>query len=385
MLEIVISLAEGNTIPLVLALEGRRGSPQAPRLGSPPKEMTRQRRAASDITPLHPTPVRVTSPPTSGILVLDKPSGPTSHDVVTRVRRALGIREVGHAGTLDPMATGLLIVAVGEATKLVQWLSSQEKSYEATVALGVETDTLDVQGRVVRSVPPCDELRATLSGRCAGLPVAPALRAALDAERARTAQVPPAFSAVKQDGERAYARARRGEQPTLRSRDVLVHRLELLRVSCEPPRITVTLDVSKGYYVRAFARDLSAALGTVGHLTSLRRTRSGCFLNQEAVSVEAPASELLAHVQPLSQAAARVLPVAELTEAGARDARHGRAVKPEDIVASAKGASAWLDRHGDLVAVGNVDESGHGKVLRGFANVQHTGPRASQRSMKDFK
>jgi tRNA pseudouridine55 synthase len=274
---------------------------------------------------------------------------------------------VGHAGTLDPMATGVLVVAIGEATKLIPWLTAHDKTYEATIALGVETDTLDAEGREVCRIPPSDELRAALS-ISAGPALAPKLRAALAAERARTTQVPPAFSAVKRDGERAYARARRGEQPLLAPRSVGVHRLEILACSEQPPLIAVVLDVGKGYYVRALARDLSGALGTVGHLSSLRRTRSGCFSRQEAMPLDTPPNELVARMHTLPLAAARALPVADLTESGARDARHGRAVHPGDLDASTLGPCAWIDPRGDLVAVGQVDERGGGKVLRGFGS-----------------
>jgi tRNA pseudouridine55 synthase len=303
---------------------------------------------------------------TSGILVVDKPRGPTSHDVVAHVRRALGVRRIGHAGTLDPMATGVLVLAVGEATKLVPWLTSQEKAYEATIALGVETDTLDAEGIEVRRVPPSPELRTALSKWKAPC-VMPELQAALEAESDRRRQVPPAFSAVKQNGERSYALARRGSRPELAPRDVTVHSLDLLACSTDPPRIDLAIVVSKGYYVRALARDLAHSLGTVGHLTSLRRTRSGCFAQEEAVPMGASPDEFQARMHPLSHAAARVLPVAELSDAGVRDARRGLAVHPGDIAAQSLGPSAWLDRQGGLVAIGNVDESGCGRVVRGFA------------------
>lgn len=303
---------------------------------------------------------------TSGILVLDKPRGPTSHDVVARVRRVLGVRQVGHAGTLDPMATGVLVVAVGEATKLVPWLIANDKAYEATIALGVETDTLDADGREVRRVAMSNPLRKALLVQ-RGSPVAPELQAALAAERMRTAQVPPAFSAVKRDGERAYALARRGMHPVLGARDVHVRRLDLVDCIGEPPSIAVVLEVSKGYYVRALARDLCDALGTIGHLTSLRRTRSGCFDQTEAVSVETPKDELLARMQPLAVAAARILPPTQLTDIGALDARCGRPVRPRDIRAPTDAPSAWLDPRGELVAVGSIGQDGCGTVLRGFA------------------
>jgi tRNA pseudouridine55 synthase len=316
---------------------------------------------------------------TSGVLVLDKPRGPTSHDVVMRVRRALGVQRVGHAGTLDPMATGVLVVAVGEATKLVPWLTGQDKTYDAAIALGIETDTLDADGRETRRVPLSDDLRLALStsrgssspagGGAPKMSVAPTLQAALDAESGRIAQLPPAFSAVRQNGQRAYAQARRGVDPLLAARDVHIRQIRLTACSDDPALIAVTLDVSKGYYVRALARDLCATLGTVGHLTSLRRTRSGCFGCDEALPPDTPPDGLLAGMISLSRAAARALPVAMLSDAGARDARHGRPVRSSDIAAAVNGPSAWLDARGNLIAVGRVEETGCGCVLRGFAEV----------------
>jgi tRNA pseudouridine55 synthase len=314
-----------------------------------------------------------------GVLVVDKPRGPTSHEVVRRLRRALGVRAIGHAGTLDPMATGVLVAAVGQATKLVPWLTAHDKSYEATIALGVETDTLDSEGVEVRRVPLSEELREALRGSM-GAELPPVLRAAFDAERARVLQSPPAYSAIRAAGERAFARARRGEPVELEPRPVVVRRLELLASSPDPPSLRVAIDVGKGYYVRALARDLARALGSAGHLTELRRTRSGCFVVHEAVLLDAPAEALRAAVEPLARAAARALPVARLTDAGARDARHGRLVQATDLEGSfgLRTPCAWLDATGELVAVGQVDEGGQGRVLRGFGRM----PEASGRHQR---
>jgi tRNA pseudouridine55 synthase len=262
----------------------------------------------------------------------------------------------------------VLVVAVGEATKLVPWLTAQDKTYEATIALGVETDTLDADGREVREVPPGEELRQALATSGAGPEIAPMIRAALAAEGARSSQMPPMYSAIKHAGERAYAVARRGERPPLSAREVHVLRLEVVACRHEPASIDVAMDVGKGYYVRALARDLAEALGTVGHLTSLRRTRSGSFFCGEALPIGASSEELLAGMHPLSLAAARALPVGHLSEAGAHDARHGRPVHMRDISAPARVPSAWLDPQGRLVAVGEVDEAGCGRVTRGFAS-----------------
>jgi tRNA pseudouridine55 synthase len=305
-------------------------------------------------------------PPPCGVLIVDKPRGPTSHDVVARVRRAFGTREVGHAGTLDPMATGVLVVAIGEATKLVPWLLNENKSYEARIALGVETDTLDAEGRETRRSAPGDALLQALA-RSPDAAVPSLLDAALAAERARTTQVPPAFSAIQQAGERAHVRARRGDTVDLPAREVRVARLELVGRSLEPATVEVSLEVGKGYYVRALARDLAGGLGTVGHLVALRRTRSGCFGVDEATAIDAPAEQLAARVQSLSAVAARVLPVARMTDVGATDARHGRRVRAEDLDGGAEGPSAWLDSNGNLVAIGEISADGLGRVLRGFS------------------
>jgi tRNA pseudouridine55 synthase len=303
-------------------------------------------------------------PPPSGVLVIDKPRGPTSHDVVARIRKALGTREVGHAGTLDPMATGVLVVAIGEATKLVPWLTAHDKAYEATLALGVETDTLDAEGReTAREALDPDLVEALAASR--GPSVAPRLRVALEQERERTEQVPPAFSAIQQGGQRAHHRARRGEVVELAPRPVRVASLEVLACSDDPPFVTLGLEVAKGYYVRSLGRDLARALGTVGHLTALRRTRSGCFTVDEALPLDTPADELAARVEQLARVAARALPVARLTGTGARDAAHGRRVQAEDIDAPSPGPCAWLDERGVLVAVGEIEE-GRGRVIRGF-------------------
>ena len=303
-------------------------------------------------------------PSLDGVLVIDKPRGPTSHDAVSRLRRALKTRAVGHAGTLDPMATGVLVVALGEATKLVPWLTAHDKAYEATITLGVETDTLDAMGREVRRAPPGEALLAELAA------AGPLLESAFEAERARTLQSPPAYSAIREGGERAFDRARRGESFELPPRPVAVRRLDLLAAAVDPPSLDVALEVAKGYYVRSLGRDLALALGTAGHLTMLRRTRSGCFALAEAVGLDAAAEVLRSAVLPLATAAARALTVARLGEAGTRDAGHGRAVAATDAERPPVPPGtpcAWVDPAGDLVAVGEWDEEGRGRVLRGFA------------------
>jgi tRNA pseudouridine55 synthase len=312
-----------------------------------------------------------------GVLVIDKPRGPTSHDAVARLRRALGTSEIGHAGTLDPMATGVLVVCVGEATKLSTWLTAADKAYEATIALGAETDTLDAEGTVTkRADVPLSILEALdriKSGR-----VHEHLARAVLHEKERTLQIPPVVSAIKKDGVRSYERARKGEAEELAPRAVHVLAIELLEGGVDPDGrggwLALTCHVGKGYYVRSLARDLAASLGTLGHLSALRRTRSGAFELDESMPLDTPGDELAARFVTVSRAAKRCLPEVQLTEAGARDARFGRAVRAEDMSGGAsdekfageKRPRAWFDLEGRLVAVGERNEDGTGRVVRGF-------------------
>ena len=269
--------------------------------------------------------------------------------MVAQVRRALRVREVGHAGTLDPFATGVLVMAVGEATKLVAYLSADDKAYEATVLLGVGTDTLDAQGAVVvRSELPVDALLPSRVERV------------LEGERERTTQVPPQYSAVHHQGERAYDRARRGEVVELAARSVAVRELRL--VGLAPPLVELFLVVAKGYYVRALARDLAEGLGTVGHLVKLRRVRSGHFSLSDAVGP----NDWTTGVIPLADGAKRCLPYGILTDDAVRKARFGQLLLPEEVPSEAAGAQAWLDTKGQVVAVGERRPDGFGRVLRGF-------------------
>ena len=215
-------------------------------------------------------------PPRGGLVVVDKPTGMTSHDVVARVRRFAGTRRVGHAGTLDPMATGVLIVGVGRATRLLGHLSLHDKDYLATARLGQSTDTDDAEGRLI-------EVRR--SSGIAREAIARAARALVgDIE-----QRPPGVSAIKVEGKRAYARVRAGEDVVLAPRRVHVERFEILGVRPHDDVIDVDFEVrcSSGTYVRALARDLGASLGVGGHLTALRRTRVGGFDLTRARPLEA--------------------------------------------------------------------------------------------------
>ena len=310
----------------------------------------------------------------SGVLVIDKPRGQTSHVIVVRVRRTLRTREVGHAGTLDPMATGVLVVALGQATKLVPWLTAHDKSYRTTIALGIQTDSLDADGREDLRVTPGRPLLDALSSDL-GWTSAPILADAIERERARTSQIPPAYSAIKVGGQRAFDRARRGQAFDLAPRPVRVARMDYVACTNEPPTLTLELDVAKGYYVRSLARDLSAALGTVGHLIALCRTRSGPFSATEALSLDTQTQpeELLRHVIPLAAAAKRALPSVRLTGDGATHARTGRAVVASEFeTPMPAGVCGWLDVDGSLVAVGEIDAGGSGRVVRGFAREPAT-------------
>jgi tRNA pseudouridine55 synthase len=273
-----------------------------------------------------------------GVLVVDKPAGPTSHDVVDRVRRAFGTRRVGHTGTLDPFATGVLPVCVGRATRLARFLGGGEKEYRATVRLGFATATDDATGA------PVGEARS-------GVADGEKLREALASLVGTLDQVPPAFSARHAGGRRLYELARRGEAVPRVAARVTVHALDLVRHEGETLEIVVRC--SAGTYVRALARDLGERLGTGGHLAALRRTRSGEF----DLSLAVPGDDL-------SGAAAALVPLRGLLtawpsvsvdEAGLRLVRSGRELRPEDVPGSfpAPGTERVrvLDPSGDLVAL----------------------------------
>ena len=250
-----------------------------------------------------------------GIILVDKPAGWTSHDVVGRMRRLARTRKVGHAGTLDPMATGVLVLGVNKGTKLLTFLVGCDKDYTATIRLGQATNTDDAEGEVTGAVGVDGLERERISAAVAAL-------------TGVIAQVPSTVSAIKVDGQRAYARARKGEEVTLAARQVTVSRFDVLD---ERPShagelpvldLDVAVTVSSGTYVRALARDLGAALGVGGHLTALRRTRVGGFdleatYTLSALTALSEAGEPLP-VLPLADVARRSFPVRELTEEEAR-------------------------------------------------------------------
>lgn len=288
-----------------------------------------------------------------GVLVVHKPSGPTSHDVVAQARRVYGTRAVGHAGTLDPMASGVLVLLLGEATKLAPYLTAGDKEYRAEIELGRSTDTLDALGKST-------EERVLAPGWLSNA----ALERALEVERGRALQIPPAFSAVSVDGVRAYRMARKGQAIELPARPVRVHSLDV--ISADERRLVVRMTVSKGYYVRAFARDVVDSLGVPGHLAVLERLASGPFRGEEATPW--PPQERPAPI-PLSDAARRVLPVASLTDIGVHHARRGQTLAPEHFSALPKDPSLpflWVAADGALVAIGRLSDDGVLRVIRGF-------------------
>lgn len=290
-----------------------------------------------------------------GAIVVDKPQGITSHDVVAGARRALGTRAVGHAGTLDPMATGVLVLLVGEARKLSGYVTQDAKRYRAKVAFGTSTDSDDADGSIRE--------RLELSP---GWLDASHLREAVELERARSQQIPPAFSAIHVQGERAHRLSRKGSPPLLAPR--LVSVLELDTLCFGDASATFELSVSKGYYVRAFARDLGAALGVPAHLAELRRLSSGGFSLADANPW--PLADT-ARVLPLAETAARSLPVLRLTPEGVRRARLGQALGAEHVSSELSPPAeaeiyALSSPEGDLVALGRRGPNGELRIARGI-------------------
>ncbi|MFS0868017.1 tRNA pseudouridine(55) synthase TruB [Microbacterium sp. 179-B 1A2 NHS] len=275
------------------------------------------------------------TPNPSGILLVDKPGGVTSHDIVARARRALNTRKIGHAGTLDPMATGLLVLGVGPSTRLLTYLVGLDKTYEATMRLGVATDSDDADGAVTGETD------------AASVPD-DAIRTAVAALTGPLSQVPSTVSAIKVGGRRAYDLARAGEQVELKARDVTVSRFDVLRVRRGDGVIDVdvVVDCSSGTYIRALARDVGERLGVGGHLTALRRTRIGPFPVADAVAeitAEAP-------LRAGAAVAASVLGSFPVTADEARDLRHGkRLIGAADRLAAETPAA--IDPDGELVGI----------------------------------
>jgi tRNA pseudouridine55 synthase len=275
------------------------------------------------------------SPTGPGILVVDKPAGMTSHDVVGRCRRIFATRRVGHAGTLDPMATGVLVIGVERATKILGLLTAATKSYAATVRLGQTTSTEDAEGQLLQSVS-------------AGHVTEQAIEAAVAGLRGDISQVPSSVSAIKVGGRRAYQLVREGQTVELQARPARIDRFDVLAVRRhgELVDLDVEVDCSSGTYIRALARDLGDALGVGGHLTSLRRTRVGRFGLDQARTLddlaERPALSLT-----LDEACLLMFPRRELTAEEAEATSHGRPLSPAGI----DGVYAASDAVGRVMAL----------------------------------
>jgi tRNA pseudouridine55 synthase len=270
-----------------------------------------------------------------GIVIVDKPAGLTSHTVVARIRRLAGTRKVGHAGTLDPMATGVLVVGLNRATRLLGHLQLADKSYDATILLGASTTTDDAEGEIV-STAPVDGVTAE------------AIEAAVAGFRGEISQVPSKVSAIKVDGRRAYERVRAGEEVALKARSVTVSRYDVVDVRPGPVGIEVdiSVDCSSGTYIRALARDLGAELGVGGHLTALRRTRVGAFDLSAAHTLES-----LGHSfewLPIAEVAAGTFPRYDADADQAAAIRTGR---PLSGLKLAAGQTAMFDPTGTFLAL----------------------------------
>jgi tRNA pseudouridine55 synthase len=286
----------------------------------------------------------------SGLVIVDKPAGWTSHDVVARVRRLAGTRRVGHAGTLDPMATGVLVLGVERATKLLTYLVGAGKSYDATIRFGIATITDDAEGEVVSRTDAAAVTDADVD-RVVG------------ALRGEIQQVPSAVSAIKVDGKRSYARVRAGESVELAARPVTISRFDVLDVrrsvveGCGVVDVDVTVDCSSGTYIRALARDAGSALGVGGHLASLRRTLVGPYGLSGARTLEQLGAEF--SLLPMAEAARAAFPARELTDDEARRAAHGMRLP---AVSMPEGPVAAFAPDGTLVAI-VTEENGSAKPV----------------------
>ena len=300
---------------------------------------------------------------TDGLVIVDKPGGMTSHDVVARIRRLAGTRRVGHAGTLDPMATGVLVIGVEKATRLLGYLTLTEKQYDATIRLGQSTSTDDAEGEITFTASAKDVSATLLSQH--------KLATAVTGLTGEIAQVPPAVSAIKVDGQRAYRLTRAGAAPELKPRPVTVYEFRItdIRPGGEGLLdVDATVRCSSGTYIRALARDLGAALETGGHLTRLRRTRVGGYRIEDARTLEQLAGRF--EVLPLAQAAAAAFPSRTLTEDEARRLAHGGRLAASTASTGAAQAgpatAAAYAPDGTLIAL-VAEEAGQARPLVVFA------------------
>jgi tRNA pseudouridine55 synthase len=283
----------------------------------------------------------------SGLIIVDKPGEWTSHDVVAKMRRIAGTRRVGHAGTLDPMATGVLVVGVEKATRLLGHLTLTEKVYEATIRLGVSTNTDDAEGEVTATVPASGVAAAEIHKGVAAL-------------TGEIMQIPPQVSAIKVNGQRAYKMARAGEEVELRARPVTVRSFEVLDIRAHDDVVDVDAVVtcSSGTYIRALARDLGAALGVGGHLTALRRTRVGPYGLSLARTIDQLAEECV--ILPIGEAVAAAFPRRDVTAEEARVIGHGGRLAAAGLGAGPIGV---FGPEGELLAL--MEE--HGRVAKPLA------------------
>jgi len=288
---------------------------------------------------------------TPGLLLVDKPEGITSHDVVSRVRKLLGTRKVGHAGTLDPMATGLLVLGIESGTKLLTFIVGNDKTYEATIRIGSSTVTDDREGEILTTATREQLTEVSKDSILSGIAKLTGV----------IQQKPSAVSAIKVDGERAYARVRAGEEVDLPSREVTVSRFELvgeIRFTEEHIDLDVLVDCSSGTYIRALARDLGNDLGVGGHLTALRRTRVGEFEVANTFDFT-EGTEL--NIIPIAEAARGSLPSLEISEQAVIDLRHGKRILGDIDVPTAVLCG------GELIAVLESAGSGFLKSLVVFS------------------
>lgn len=274
-----------------------------------------------------------------GILNIDKPQGWTSHDVVAWIRRVLKVKRVGHAGTLDPLATGVLLVCVGQATRVAEFLMASDKTYRAQIQLGTMTDTYDTDGEVLESRPLPPELDRG------------AIWVAMGHFVGDIMQAPPAYSAIKQDGVPLHRRARRGEDVRPESRPVRIHSIQL--VDWTAPCLTVDVTCDPGTYIRSLAHDLGQALGCGGTLSGLRRTRSGRFRVEDALSPEGVADayragDLARHLHPMNAALSQLTPV-PVTEEEIKRLRNGQPITGHPASLNRQGYA--LSGDGAVVAI----------------------------------
>lgn len=278
-----------------------------------------------------------------GVLIVDKPAGVSSALAVDRVKHALGVRRVGHGGTLDPLATGVLAICLGGATKIAQYLLADDKAYEADGLLGVEMDTLDRTGTITAE-------RAVSVTRDAML-------AAIAEHTGDLDQIPPMFSAIKQDGIRMYTRARAGEQIERAARRIRIDKLEL--VMFEPPRFRISIACSKGTYVRSLVADLGTAVGAGAHLTELRRTRSGTFTLAHAIRLDRVGiDDLTPYLIPMS--AAISLPRVTVSADFHASIRSGVQLPVDRFTSEIHEKFQMVDEEGKLLAIVHVED---GRVI----------------------